>query len=642
MKRSARFDQLVRTGFNLLFLGIFFLQWLPAQTPDSSQLPLQLKATKLLPELTIRDARFERTGYSFWKADSLPTNGSISLSDRLLWENVLDVRANAPGTLATISVRGAGASRTPVIWNGLNLQSSMNGVVDVSLIPFWPDDQLEIQYGGQSAAKSSGAMAGSVVIDQARQPFGTGLSGFFNGMAGSFGLRQGSAGAGFSAKRFASRIRFVSQQAENGFKFRKQGLDGQFYPTQQVNNFQKKTDLQQFNELKINDKHTVKTVCWIQDVFRELPPSTTESPRETWQTDRAHRAQLTWEHAPGIHTLWTTRIAWLDDFLAFNLAGDTDTSRSRQALLSTECATALSKKWAARAGGTALRQWAQVDGYTDSIQWYGQTRLAGYAMGEFRQGNNRFSVLLRQEWAEVQAAPFTWSVGGQIGLGRVGETRFHFSRNFNLPTLNDRYWKNLGKPDLRPEKGYSADLAWSLQRAVFSFELTGFELIMDDWILWQPDSTGLFRPGNLRKVWSRGLEAGVKWNLSNREWKVDFSGRLQFSKTTNLEVYGGSESVLGKQLPYTPRGSGGISIRVSRGVFSAAYLQQFTGVRFDNGGGKIGAYQMGNLLCSAALWKRRISVDLRLENLWNVQYEIIRYRPMPGRAWRLGVGYKWP
>jgi vitamin B12 transporter len=618
-----------------LFCCFFVPQELSAQTPDS------LHSSHILPEYTISETRFTSTGYSFWKADSLPVSSPIALSDRLLWENTLEVRANAPGTLATLSVRGAGATRTPVFWNGINLQSPMNGVIDASLLTFWPDDQLEVRYGGQSAAQSSGAMGGSVTLSQGEQTLGTGFSGFVQGAAGSFGQYDGSGRLGYANKKIASQIRAVWQQADNDFWFKKQGLDGQFYPTRQVNNFVHKTDLQQFNLLQINARNTLKTSLWVQNVFRELPPATTEAPRTTWQRDRANRALASWEHASDSRVLWITRAAWINDFLSFHLSGDTDTSRSKQVLLSTERSSTLGKQWAWRAGGTALRQWAQVDGYQDSITWFGQTRLAAHGMGEWRKGDRRFSALFRKEWAEAQAAPFTWSLGGQVGLGRVGQTRFHFSRNFNLPTLNDRYWKLLGRPELRPEKGYSADLATTLNAQAFSLEIRAFQMILDDWILWQPDSTGLFRPGNLRKVWSRGLESGFKWQLSKPDWKVHLSGNLQVSKTTNLEVYDGSESALGKQLPYTSRVSGGLALRVSRGFLSAAYLQQFTGTRYDNSGNTVRAFQVGNLLCSAALWKRRITLDVRLENLWNVQYEIIRYRPMPGRSWHLGVGYKW-
>lgn len=650
MKKSARFepsrsfgtDEISFRAFRALFRILVFclLAKLPlrAQSADSSSLPI---AQVLLPVFTIQDNRFEQTGYKSWQADSLPVVGIMSLSNRLLWENVLDARTNAPGTLSTISIRGAGPTRTPVFWNGLNLQSPMNGVMDVALIPLWPEDRLEVRYGGQSAAQSNGAMGGSVVLTQGRQKFGQGFSGFAQGTVGSFNALEGSAGLGISGQDLSASARVAWQQADNDFKVRKQGLDGQFYTTQQVNNALNKLDFQQFNHWKIKENNLLKTAFWHQNTFRELPPATTEVPRETWQKDRSNRILCSWDFTPDHKNIWTSKVAWLEDYLAFHLAGDTDTSRSRQLLLSTENARRFGSNWSFRAGSTIQRNWAQVDGYSDSTKWFAQNRVAAFAMNEWRQKQRKVSLLLRQEWAEDQANPFTWSLGAQQSLGRVGEFRVHFSRNFNLPTLNDRFWKSLGRPNLRPEKGYSADLGWAYKQQDFSVEISAFNLSLDDWILWQPDSSGLFRPGNLRKVWSRGVEASAKGKITAGAWNMLFSGRFQLSKTTNQKVYGGAESLLGKQLPYTPKASGGLSFGLVRKTFSLTYLQQFTGARLDNGGGKIAEFSLGNLLGTYAFFKGRFQLEARIENLWNARYEIIRYRPMPGRSFRIGAAFKW-
>ncbi|MBK7936794.1 MAG: Plug domain-containing protein [Lewinellaceae bacterium] len=158
---------------------------MPRLLPLPLLLPLlpahgQQDTTRILPAATIRDARFDRTGLTAWKADSLPLGGVISLADRLLWENPITLRINGPGLLATVSARGAGPTRTPVFWNGLNLQSPQHGVVDVSLLPLWPGDRLEVRYGGQSAAQSSGAMGGTILVEPAFSG-GQGFSGIAGG-----------------------------------------------------------------------------------------------------------------------------------------------------------------------------------------------------------------------------------------------------------------------------------------------------------------------------------------------------------------------------------------------------------------------------------------------------------------------------
>jgi len=650
-KRFARFKQVL-----IVCCCFWGLQTLAAQ-PDSSLLPFA--APRSLPEITIRDTRFDRTGYAIWQADSLPLQGPVSLAERLRWENRLDVRAQAPGTLATISIRGAGPTRTPIFWNGLNLQSPMNGVMDASLLPLWPEDELSIYYGGQSAALSSGAMGGTVVVSPRTPDWETGFSGNAGASIGSFGRKQGQASLGWGAARWSHTTRASWQAAKNDFPFQKKGLDGRFYETQQVNNNAQNIDFQQFNAVKINTNNTLKSAYWHQRVFRELPPTLTESARKTWQSDRSHRGVLTWESAPKSSVMWTTRAAWLDDFLAYHLEGDTDTSHSRQFLLSTERSVSQGRHWAWRTGAQYLRQSAQVDGYSDSTQWFAQTRLAAFAMGEWHRKNARISALIRQEWAEDQAAPFTGTLGGQISAGRWGDARFHASRNFTLPTLNDRFWRNLGKPDLNPEKGFSGDFGWEKNWSNLLLQASAFHLLLDDWILWQPDASGLFRPNNLRKVWSRGLELDLKWQWMGEalpqqrpwlrrlnphltpRWALQFSANAQTSRTTNQAVYGGSEAVLGKQLPYTPRFSAGANARLQRGAFSLAYLHQFTGTRLDNTGNALPGFQLGSLLASFACFNQRLRLDFRGENIGNTRYEILRNRPMPGRNWSVGLGWQW-
>ncbi|MEO6037937.1 MAG: TonB-dependent receptor, partial [Saprospiraceae bacterium] len=225
--------------------------------------------------------------------------------------------------------------------------------------------------------------------------------------------------------------------------------------------------------------------------------------------------------------------------------------------------------------------------------------------------------------------------------------RGHLSRNFNLPTFNDRFWLALGQPELRPEKGYSADAGWTFQRKKFQLELTGFQLLIDDWILWQPGDDGQFRPANLRKVWSRGAEAAGQLQAGLGRWHFKLSARGQRSATTNVAVYGGAQGVKDKHLPYTPRQLGSVALQLRRGGFSAGYLHQFTGRRYATGDNVdiLPGFQTGQLLLRQtwSLGRRstRISVDLRIENVWNTPYQILAYRPMPGRSGRIGLGVAW-
>ncbi|HND88329.1 MAG TPA: TonB-dependent receptor [Saprospiraceae bacterium] len=628
--------------------GLLPFLWTLGATPFLAQtLP---DTARLLPSVTVQEARFEQTGYADWRADSLPLVQAISLTDRLLWESPATVRANAPGTLATLSVRGAGPSRSPVFWNGLNLQSPMNGVADLSLLPLFPGDGLQVRYGGQSAALSSGSMGGSVQVntDAALERAGSEWQVF--GSGASFGSRQAGGSAKWAGQKWAGLLRGQWHQAHNDFPFRNTAQIGQPY-VRQANNFQRGSHVQQFNRFIVNEKNVLRTALWQQSAWRQIPPAMTEAATETWQADRAERAVLTWEHRPRLRVRWLTRAAALQEFIAFRYTARTDTSRSRTCLLHTERTQQMGRYWLWRAGAQAVLQYARVDGYAERGRWFSQHRAGLFGMAERVRGAGRLSLLLRQEWWAGGAAPFTGSLGGAWAIrgGRAGEMSFHLSRNFNLPTLNDRYWANLGKPDLRAESGYSGDLGWAIEHGLLRAEVTVFHLLVDDWILWQPGSDGLFRPDNLRQVWSRGSESRLHWRLPlGNGWSGRLSAQHQWVRATNTAAYGGNLEVLGRDLPYTPRHTGGLSLMARRGGWSAAYLQQFSGPRFVTADHsvRLRGFSTGQLLlqygrqlpkCRPSGKCLLLSGSLRIENVWDAPYQIIQYRSMPGRAWVLGL-----
>ena len=631
MRKFARYKKLLPGG--LWPAGLFFFL-------ATSFLPAQSDSLFLLQEVEVRSQRADNNGYSGWKADSLPVAGALLLSDRLFWENTADIRPNAPGTLATLSIRGAGAKRSPVFWNGLPLQSPMNGVIDLSLIPVWSGDLLDLRYGGQSAAQSSGSLGGSVVLRS--QPFQQ-KAGFFGSAAigaGSWERLETTASAGYAGEQAATCFRATRQQAQNNFPYRNFTQLGKPL-VKQTNNYGEKLDLEQFNQLTVNKKNIITSGFWFQRAFREIPPTMTQSPQETWQRDRNTRAFISWENRPGTRSRLQTRAAWLDEGIFFNLYGKTDSSRARTALFSSDFTTEPAKRFLLKTGATLQRQWANADGYKDSTYWYSQNRAALYATGERTFKTGSLSLLVRQEWAETQGAPFTWSLGGQFGLG-PGRLHFHLSRNFNLPTFNDRFWLNYGRKDLRPEKGYSTDVGWKYSPSNFTAEVTVFQLLMDNWIDWQPGADGIFRPFNLKKVWSRGASFSGAWHWKKGQWKGTLTGRYQYVKATNVSVYAGEQAVLDKQLAYTPYHSAGTSLRAERGPFSATYLHQFTGPRFITSDNlqKLPGFQTGNFLCQYRFVQKKVRFTLgfRLENAWNTPYQVLQYRPMPGRGWKLEAG----
>ena len=608
----------------------------------------QQDSVRILPSATIVDAKFEKTGFSVWQADSLPYTGGLSLSDRLSWDNALLLRTQSPGGLSTVSARGAGPSRTPVVWQGINLQSTMNGVTDASLIPLWTGDRVLLRYGGQSAAQSSGAMGGTLLIDAVEQT-PEGFSGQATAALGSFGRMEQSVSASWGGDAFSSTLRAGYQQAENDFPFRNTTLPGS-PEVYQPNNAVQRFDVQQFNSWSPSSGKLLKTSFWHQRAHREIPPPMTASAQKTWQDDRATRIVAGWEQNNKNGGRWYHRGAWTDETIVYTLNNAEETSRARTVQVLSQYSTTLGKHWFVKSGVQSWWQQARADGYADSMVWVEQWRLAMFGTLEYQSKGWTVSTQVRKEWVTTTSnTPITWSVGVEKQLKNNQQVHFHVSRNFNLPTFNDLYWRTLGNPDLRAENGYSTDLGYQNKVSAgywtIVHEATLFSLLVDDWIIWLPGADGQFRPGNLRKVWSRGAETSVRLQYGREDWRVAVQARYQFVHTTNTDVYSADQGALDKQLPYVPQHTLGSGLQAAFGSLRLVYLQQWYAGRYTNAGNTnaLPAYSTAQFLAGYNHpWKQKnIGLNFRIDNCWNTAYQSIAYQPMPGRNWNLGVSFAW-
>ena len=61
----------------------------------------------------------------------------LNLGDLLSKKSHLFIKSYGIGSLATVSLRGSGSAHTQLNWNGISLNSCMNGSSDLSLFPLF-------------------------------------------------------------------------------------------------------------------------------------------------------------------------------------------------------------------------------------------------------------------------------------------------------------------------------------------------------------------------------------------------------------------------------------------------------------------------------------------------------------------------
>ena len=124
-------------------------------------------------EINVSSTRVKvfNTGYKIENFDStlIKNLSNQSLSDLLLMNNAVYIKSYGNGALSMPSLRGTGANHTAVIWNGINLQSNMNGTLDLSMVPLANNYEVYLQYGAASSLYGSGAIGGSINLNNKAQ-----------------------------------------------------------------------------------------------------------------------------------------------------------------------------------------------------------------------------------------------------------------------------------------------------------------------------------------------------------------------------------------------------------------------------------------------------------------------------------------
>lgn len=139
-----------------------------------------------------------------------------NLAELLSRQSQVFINSYGPGMLATTTFRGTDASQTAVLWNGFSLQNPMSAELDLALVPVDFLQDVKIQYGGSSALFGSGAIGGTIHLDNSAV-YDKGLTIGLNSSYGSFDNQHQGINIQLSEKQIISSIKIFEQSAKNDF-----------------------------------------------------------------------------------------------------------------------------------------------------------------------------------------------------------------------------------------------------------------------------------------------------------------------------------------------------------------------------------------------------------------------------------------
>ncbi len=608
----------------------------------------QQKDTLQLQEVSITESRYRHfnTGNKTIETDStkLEVFRQNNLADLLSQNNSLFIKSYGSGNIATTSIRGGGASHTAVLWNGFNINNPMLGQLDLSLLPVSFIDNASIQYGGSGTMWGSGAVGGSIHLNN-QQNYNKGLSIETGSSYSSLNNVQQNLSLKFSQQKWISVSRAFYRDAKNNFSFYNTSIENSPL-IQQKHGEQIQYGLLQDNYFILNRHQKINVHVWLQNSNRAIPPNMLQASATAEQADRSFKTSGEWQRT-GDKIVWLARSAFFSDQIDYGDATSIIYSHSEAIswISEVESKINIGTKQLLNAGLNNTLCEGKTSSYINNRQ--GQNKTSLFASYKYAHNNDRFTAIasIRQEFVRGFTVPLTYSAGFTARPFNFLSLQGNVNKVYRLPTLNDLYWNPGGNPRLRPEEGYSEDIGCSLlvplKQTIFKSTVSLFNKNIGNWIMWLPASGGVWSPQNIAKVLSRGLESNSSLAFHIKKFKLILGVSTNYVLSTNEKAKSENDESLGRQLIYVPMYSGAANVTIHFQQFYFNCNQTYTGYRYTSSDNYeyLRPYTLGNMQAAYKFFfkKYTLAASAQINNSWNCAYQVISQQAMPLRNFQIGL-----
>lgn len=564
-----------------------------------------------------------------------------SLAQVLMEQTGIYLKQYGAGGLASISFRGTGANHTSLSWNGLPINSFTLGQTDFSGVLSASAAQMVILPGAGSSLYGTGSVGGSIQLydvlpDSLAAPY------FIQMAQGSFGTWSGQARVQMRRRKWAFQQNFFVQTAKNDFPFlntarferaieRQQNAQNTFLGTQTALYFTP------------NARHLYSLQAWGQARQSQIPPTmgaNSQTHLFTQAKEKNLRLLASWKHAlPKTTGEIEAKVGYLQDFYLYNL---TDSTQTQTWVASGQYAQKVRHNLNFRVGSTHTFITAFVRNYNETKREARHELTAGVHWRPFERLT--LALNLRQMWVGTQNVPFTPSLGIDYKVGKVWKLKGFAGRTYRVPTLNERFWNVGGNPNIRPENGISTEAGIAFMPKWNAFQLqieaTPYYLWVRDWILWTPIDN-IWTPQNIQTVIAKGIEGQASLRYTHKHVQLTQGLAYNFNQSQTKS----------KQLPYTPFHRASLWAQLTYRGWLLYQNLAYTSARYttmDNidflptfytwnmSAGKVFTLPTP----SKPYLKHKITLQIRLNNVLNTDYQNYENRAMPRRNFLLSLSFE--
>ncbi len=592
----------------------------------SGQISAQEHPPWELDGVTVSDTRLKK--YAEGHKVSVLTDSTIQrsgtfLTSLLAFNSNIYFKENGFGMVSSPAFRGTNASHTAVIWNGININSPLNGQVDFNTIDPSNYSSVSIRSGGGGVQYGTGAIGGSVHLNNALR-FENHFDHRFGLGYGSFGTKKMNYGQNFGNGRWSHGFGIHYTHSDNDYQYLEPHKPYLSQDSRNRNGELRNVSLN-FNAGYALSNNSVLRL-YHQGLIgdRNLSGNLVVPGRGRYEDDQ-YRTQLEW-------------VAW----------GEKATSRLKLAHLYEGFKYFENKDSGIFSGGkvvTLLMRYSYDVALTKAFRlnsYLEYDQLTGSGSSFKKPQRDQVSVTatikhsisekmvynlgLRKDFSSAFSSPLIFSLDGKYEVASYYDLQLSASRNFRMPTFNDLYWNPGGNLDLVSESSYQLDLGQRLKFGWGSFSINGYYIATDQMIRWLPNSFGIWSPSNVDEVTIYGLEGELAVTQTilrhqNIQVKANYAYTVSQDRTTH------------EQLIYVPFHRVNASVAYSLSPFDLFYQYLYNGP-VSTIGGSLKGYQVANLGITFSPdleGKFQYRVGVTLNNLFNTYYENVPLRPMPNR-----------
>lgn len=559
--------------------------------------------------------------------DSLLTRHNGTATDLLKRFASIHFKENGYGMVSSPSFRGTTAQQTSVLWNGIPINSNFLGQTDFNSLSFREFDEIEVISGGGSVILGSGAIGGSILLNQKLD--------FNANDSHSLTIGYGS----LQTYQAQLKNRFVKNNWIYGWSTQYTHSDN-MYNWKEINWKNTNGSFDNFSfspsvSYKINDKHSISYFGSLYSDERHFSLISQFQIPTKYQNFHL-RNLLKWKSQWGHQKLEIDLAHWKESYKYyqnihsnFYYDGSANTFYAKgfyQWKWKSFWNNSVQIEHKYSTGHSTENPLKNISQHITDVSWFHSLKWNKNFKGEFG---------IKKEWSNVFKNPFLYSAAiewkpNQWAFG------ISTSKNYRIPSFNDLFWEPGGNKNLNPETSYQNEIQINYTSSYWKAQVNVYHNKITDMIRWVPTSSGYWMAENTDKVNISGVEAAFAIGKKHKQWNWNFDIQYAFTQAINKDTK--------LQLMYVPKHKITSQFHTSykRWEFGlqALHLDRVYSTSDEDIAYALPAYltfdaQVGYFLNQTKKWHTQAGVY----NLNNKLYYAMPDRPMPHRNFTIKLTY---